>query len=280
MAGNGGKTVLVTGAAGGIGLAVCRHLAGSGWRVVATAHPSESVTELERVPVARVARVDLLDDEDVAAFVRSLESESRWDALVSNAGISVPGPVEAIPIELLRRQLEVNTIAPIRLTQALLPALRARRGRVVYIGAGQGRVALPFGGPYGASKAALAALADALRAELDGSGVTVSVVEPGAVRTGILRQSRINADQVLDAMPAPLAARYRDRLAGILARSEAAFQHAVPPEDLAALVARVLQAASPRPRYLFGRDARGLAAIALLPASVRARLVARVGRAG
>ena len=272
------RTVLVTGAAGGIGLAVCRRLRMDGWRVVAAVHPDEDAAELEQLGVAVILRANLLDEGSVDDLVDTLAGESRWDALVSNAGISIAGPLEVIPVALLRRQLEVNTVAPMRLVQALLPGLRATRGRLVFIGAGQGRVALPFGGPYGASKAALAALTDALRAELDGTGISVSLIEPGAVRTGILTRSRETAMEGLDAMAPAIAARYRGRVEAVFARSAKAFEHADNPDDLANVVAHALVTPRPKPRYLSGRDAWGLAVVALLPATLRARLVARVAR--
>ncbi len=279
MTTDGSRTVLVTGAAGGIGLAVCRRLVADGWRVVAAVHPSEDAAQLERSGVDRIERADLADDSSVEALLVRLATEPRWDALISIAGIAIPGPLEGIPHPALRRQLDVNALAPMRLAQALLPALRDAEGRLVFVGAGQGRVALPFGGPYGASKAALAALTDALRAELDGSGVQVILIEPGAIRTGILTSSTAAAHEILTAMPPHLAARYRARVASVLARSESAFAHARAPEELAALIARVLAAPRPKPRYLFGRDARALALVALLPAVLRARLAARLGKA-
>lgn len=272
------RTALVTGAAGGIGLAVCRRLAADGWRVVAVVHPSEDAAQLERSGVGRIERSDLADDSSVEALLVRLTTEPRWDAFISVAGFAIPGPLEGIPLAALRRQLDVNALAPMRLTRALLPALRDAAGRLVFVGAGQGRVALPFGRPYGASKAALAALTDALRAELDGSGVHVSLIEPGAIRTGILASSTAAAHEALDSMPPHLAARYRAGVVAVLARSESAFAGARAPEELAALIARVLAAPRPKPRYLFGRDARALALVALLPAVLRARLVGRWGR--
>jgi NAD(P)-dependent dehydrogenase (short-subunit alcohol dehydrogenase family) len=270
------RTVLVTGAATGIGLATARVLAADGWRVLGTALAGQDTADLAGVAGVRVLETDLADSTARDTLTGMLRAEPRLDALVSNAGIAVPGPVEGVPVDQLRAQFELNTIAPVHLAQAVLPQLRATGGRMIFVGAGQGRVALPFGGPYGASKAALAALTDALRLETAKTGVTVSLIEPGAVRTGILADSRRRADALLAGLPADLASRYGDRLLATLARSEAVFARALPADEIAHLIQRILAAPAPKPRYLIGREAVGLAVVAALPARWRAVLLARL----
>jgi NAD(P)-dependent dehydrogenase (short-subunit alcohol dehydrogenase family) len=270
------RTVLVTGAATGIGLATSRLLAADGWRVLGTALPGQDAADLAGTAGVRVVETDLADDDSRDALTRMLRAEPRLDALVSNAGIAVPGPVEGVPLDQLRAQFELNTIAPVHLAQAVLPQLRATRGRMIFVGAGQGRVALPFGGPYGASKAALAALTDALRLEIADSAVAVSLIEPGAVRTGILADSRRRADALLARLPDDLADRYRARLLSTLDRSESAFATALPADQIARLIRRILAAPRPGPRYLIGREAVGLAVVAALPARWRGALLARL----
>ncbi|GAA5100400.1 hypothetical protein GCM10025760_37680 [Microbacterium yannicii] len=178
----------------------------------------------------------------------------------------------------LRRQFEVNAIAPLLLASALAPKLRTSRGKIVFIGAGQGRVALPFGGGYGASKAALASLADALRAELSDTGIAVSVIEPGSVATGIFHESRHTAMKVLDGMTPELSARYRAPLEAVLAKSARAMASALPASRIGDLVAEIADSAAPKPRYLIGRDAWALASIAVVPARIRAAIVQRLMR--
>lgn len=270
------RVALVTGAATGIGLATVKALVAAGWRVYATALPGQDTTDLAGKDI-EVVEVDLTDEQSTAELLKAVTREDRLDAFVSNAGIAVPGPLEYVPIDQLRLQFEVNALAPMRLAQGLLPSLRAGRGRMVFMGAGQGRVALAFGGPYGASKSALAALTDSLRAEVAASGVAVSLIEPGAVRTGILESSRERALALLATLPEDAAQQYRAPLLATFARSEAAFQKALPPQELAKLVLRILASPKPRPRYLVGREAKALAVIALLPARWRARLVGRFG---
>lgn len=268
---------LVTGAATGIGLAIARVLAAHGWQVVGTALPDQDAAAL-RDAGATVVEVDLTVPSSLAELTRTVADLPRLDALVSNAGIAVSGPVEGLTAEDLQLQFELNTIAPMVLAQGALPQLRATRGRMVFVGAGQGRVALPFGGPYGASKAALAALTDALRAEIVDSRVAVSLIEPGAVRTDILTSTRERGLALLDRLPRDLAERYQEPMLATFAQSEKAFQRAPTPDKLSQLVLRILTTPKPKPRYLIGREAGALAFLALLPAAVRARLISRVNR--
>lgn len=272
------RTVLVTGAATGIGLAVARAMADRGWRVLGTAMPDQDASSLLLLPRTAILRVDLASPSSLDDLVRSVLGEPRLDLLVSNAGIALPGPMEATRAADLRRQFEVNAIAPLLLASALAPKLRTSRGKIVFIGAGQGRVALPFGGGYGASKAALASLADALRAELSDTGIAVSVIEPGSVATGIFHESRHTAMKVLDGMTPELSARYRAPLEAVLAKSARAMASALPASRIGDLVADIADSAAPKPRYLIGRDAWALASIAVVPARVRAAVVQRMMR--
>lgn len=275
---DGTPTALVTGAATGIGLATARTLVVQEWRVLGTAMNGQDTTDLERAG-AEVIDVDLTDPASLEHLIGAVASAARLDALISNAGVAIPGPMEGVSAEELRSQFELNTIAPMLLARGLLPQLRATAGTMIFVGAGQGRVALPFGGPYGASKAALAAFTDALRVETTGSGVDVVLIEPGAVRTGILADSRSRARALLERLPEDLAERYREPFVATLARSEKAFQRALAPDEIGRLTSRILTSRKPKPRYLVGREAVALAFVALLPARWRAALVARLARA-
>jgi NAD(P)-dependent dehydrogenase (short-subunit alcohol dehydrogenase family) len=158
---------------------------------------------------------------------------------------------------------------------------------VVLIGAGQGRVALPFGAGYAASKAGLAAIADALRGEVHGQGITVSLIEPGAVRTGILDASRDRARDLMSDASDAARRRYSAPLDLTLDAAERAFATAMPPERIAELVLKISGVRTPKARYLIGREAWALAILGLLPARLRAALLAkpalvrrRVGKQG
>ena len=198
---------------------------------------------------------------------------------VSSAGISLPGPIELRADE-LEREFAVNAAAPARLAAALLPQLRQHSGRIVLIGAGQGRVALPFGGGYAASKAGLAAIADALRAEVDGDGVEVSLIEPGAVRTGILASSRVAAQSLMARAPADQRRRYEARLNRVMDVAARRFASAPAPSQIAELIVRVATTRVPRTRYVIGGEARFLRLLSHVPAGWRAKIVSRLGNLG
>ena len=125
----------------------------------------------------------ILDVTDSEAVTRAAVGIEELDALVDNAGIGIAGPLEVFPADELTRQLDVNVVGQLRVVQALLPALRRRRGRIVLMGSISGRSALPFLGAYAMSKFALEAMADALRVELAPFGIHVAIVEPGTIAT-------------------------------------------------------------------------------------------------
>ena len=265
---------LVTGAATGIGFATARSLAAAGWTVLGGRLPGQPV---EETPGIEYVDLDVTDASAVAAVARRIaERAEGLQLVVASAGLSLPGPLELRAEHGVGRELEVNAIAAIHVISAVLPSLRLANGRVVVIGAGQGRVALPFGGGYAASKAALAALTDSLRAEVGVDGITVSLIEPGAIRTDILAESRTQADAVFAGASPELSERYATRTRATLDTAARAFERALPPERIADLVLRIASAKRPKPRYLVGREAWALAVVALLPARARARIVARL----
>jgi NAD(P)-dependent dehydrogenase (short-subunit alcohol dehydrogenase family) len=178
---------VVTGASSGIGAAVAHRLANEGFQVFGTVRRPEDLAPLERAGVSPVL-MDVTDAAGIAAargeITRRL-GEVPLAGLVNNAGIGVAGPLEHVSLDALRHVLEVNVIGVVAVTQAFLPLLRPSRGRVINIGSVSGRRALPFGGPYSASKFALEAISDSLRRELLPFGVTVVVIQPGSVVTPI-----------------------------------------------------------------------------------------------
>ena len=169
------KSVVVTGASSGIGLASALRLANAGWRVYGGARTEEAAAALRERGFEPLL-LDVTDAGQIAAAATAVGSELH--GIVDNAGIAIAAPLELVPLEELRRQLEVNVVGQVAVLQAFLPALRAGRGRVVLMGSVGGRSALPFLGPYAASKHALEAFADVLRIELAPWGMTVSIVEP------------------------------------------------------------------------------------------------------
>jgi len=179
----------VTGASTGFGAAIARHLAGrsGGFRVFGTARRAEDEAALERAGVTAV-RMDVTDSASIARAREQVEralAGAPLAGLVNNAGIPAAGPLELFPLDELRRVLEVNLVGAVAVTQAFLPLLKASRGRIVNMSSVAGRSALPFLGPYAASKFGLEAISDSLRRELLPFGVRVIVIEPGTFKTAI-----------------------------------------------------------------------------------------------
>lgn len=213
----------------------------------------------------------LLDVTDAVAIAAAAESVDRLDGLVNNAGIVVASPLEFLPLDELRHQLEVNVVGQLAVTQAFLPALRAARGRIVIIGSIAGQSALPFLGAYAISKFALEAMTDALRLELTPDGIHVSIVEPGTIATPIWTKPR----PVLDTLPAEATDRYGPRMAAFQAAAAARAAKAASPDTVVRAVEHALSAEKPKTRYLVGRDAKVRATIERLPDRLRDRVIAR-----
>ena len=189
---NGGAapSVVITGASTGIGEACALHLDQLGWRVFAGVRKDSDGEALQRKASPRLmpVRIDVTDAASIAGareIVARELGDRGLDGLVNNAGVVVAGPLEFVPMDDLRRQLEINVIGQIAVTQAFLSFVRTARGRIVNIGSVSGKMATPFVGPYAASKFAMEALTDALRCELRPWGIQVSIVEPGSIATPI-----------------------------------------------------------------------------------------------
>jgi NAD(P)-dependent dehydrogenase (short-subunit alcohol dehydrogenase family) len=274
--------IVVTGASSGIGEACALHLDGLGYRVFAGVRRPADGEALRAKASERLTPV-LLDVTDLASIDRAAETvkaavgAAGLAGLVNNAGIGVGGPLEVVPLADLRKQFEVNVIGQVAVTQALLPLLRQGRGRIVNMGSIAGRAAMPFMGPYAASKFALEALTDAMRLELRPWGIHVSIVEPGAIESRIWDKARRKADQLDAAWSAGEKILYRDALAPVRKAMEQAAQRAIPARAVAEAVAHALSASRPKTRYLVGFDARLRAVLtAWLPDRAQDWLLARV----
>jgi NADP-dependent 3-hydroxy acid dehydrogenase YdfG len=178
------KAVLITGCSSGIGEATARRLAGHGWSVYASARRLESIEHLA-ADGCKLLQLDVCDEPSMRAAVETVEREhGAVGVLVNNAGYSQGGPIEQVPLEAVRRQFETNVFGLIALTQLVLPAMRKQHwGKVVNIGSMGGKLTLPGGGLYHATKHSLEAISDALRFEVRGFGVDVVLVEPGLIVT-------------------------------------------------------------------------------------------------
>jgi NAD(P)-dependent dehydrogenase (short-subunit alcohol dehydrogenase family) len=178
------KAVLITGCSSGIGQATALRLVGSGWTVYATARRPETLTELQAAGCKTLA-LDVTDEPSMQAAVEEIErAEGAIGVLINNAGYSQSGAIETVPLEAVRRQFETNVFGLVRLTQLVLPKMRAQRwGKIVNVGSMGGRLSFPGGGHYHATKHALEAISDAMRFELRGFGIDVILLEPGLITT-------------------------------------------------------------------------------------------------
>ncbi|HEU4683558.1 MAG TPA: SDR family oxidoreductase [Nitrospira sp.] len=254
------SSVLITGASTGIGAACALGCAERGMTVFAGVRDSDAGGRLRRSGSRiHAVHLDVTDPDSIAAAaaeIRELVGQVGLNGLVNNAGIAIGSPLEVVPLEALRKQLEVNVIGQIAVTQAFLPLLRQARGRVVNMGSIAGRGTIPLMGPYSASKHALEALTDALRLELQPWGLFVSIIEPGAIATPIWDKSLKFGEQ-LESLAGPQAhALYgeaADRVKEAVAR---AARRAIPPEAVVEAVLHALTSPRPKTRYLVGTDAK------------------------
>jgi NAD(P)-dependent dehydrogenase (short-subunit alcohol dehydrogenase family) len=265
------KSVVVTGASSGIGLASALRLANAGWRVYGGVRTEEAAAALREQGVAPLL-LDVTDADQIASAATAVGAELH--GIVDNAGVAVAAPLELVPLDELRRQLEVNVVGQVAVLQAFLPALRAGRGRVVLMGSVGGRSALPFLGPYAASKHALEAFADVLRIELAPWGMTVSIVEPASVKTAIWTKGAEQADAMRQGWAADAAELYAARIAKF---REVALKRGpgIDADVVARAVEHALTASRPKARYLVGRDAHLRAWIERLPTRLRDRVLAK-----
>jgi NAD(P)-dependent dehydrogenase (short-subunit alcohol dehydrogenase family) len=254
------KSVLITGASTGIGAACALELDRLGFRVFAGVRSDAAAENLRAKASSRLTpvQIDVTDTASIAATVKTVE-ESVGDAglsgLVNNAGIAVPGPLELVPLETWRRQLEVNVLGQVAVTQAFLPLLRKARGRIVNISSVSGGLAMPYMGPYAASKHALEAITDALRFELRPWNIHVSAVEPGPIETPIWGKSTAVADALCTQAPPEIASLYAHRLALIREAIAQKARTAAPVETVVRAVVHALTATRPKTRYLLNWNA-------------------------
>lgn len=256
-----GRVVLVTGASSGIGRATALHLYGLGFTVYAGVRKNEDAESLRADAFAiRPVIIDVTDTSTITSAadeIRKSTGHCGMYGLVNNAGICVVGPVETLSIDDIRRQLDVNVVGQIAVTQAFLPLLRQTGGRVVIMGSIFGLLSCPYVGAYAASKHALEAIADALRVELAPWRIHVTIIEPGRMATSIW-------DKSIDSMQEPRGTRtnvevqelYATSTAAALTKSLELARTSASPDRVARAVARALTASVPRTRYRVGRDVR------------------------
>ncbi len=244
------RSVLITGCSSGIGLASARVMKARGWRVFATARKPEDLARLKDEDGFESLYLDYAEPESIAAVADQVldATGGALTALFNNGAYGQPGAVEDLRPEVLRAQLEANVIGWLDLTRRIIPAMRARHeGRIVFCSSVLGLIAAPYRGAYCASKFAVEALGDTLRMELAGTGIHVSLIEPGPIATRFIEHALEAYRRNIDMEGSPHREIYRARLAQMEAGGQKTFK--LPPEAVAAKFVHALEAKRPKARY-------------------------------
>ena len=243
------RSILITGSSTGIGFAAARDLRARGWNVLATARKKSDLDRLAALGVQALP-LELSDGKSIAACAeRALElTGGKLGALYSNAAYGQVGAIEDLDVGVLRAQFEVNVFGLHDLTRRIIPAMRANgSGRIVNCSSVLGLMAAPYRGAYCATKFALEAMSDSLRMELHGSGISVSLIEPGPIRTEFLPTALRLFRENVDISTSAHAEVYKRRLAGMEAGGKLTFK--LEPEAVVKRLIHALESPRPKPRY-------------------------------
>jgi NAD(P)-dependent dehydrogenase (short-subunit alcohol dehydrogenase family) len=243
------RSILITGCSSGIGLASAHVMQARGWRVFATARKPDDLTRLGAQGFTAV-HLELRDSASIDACATSVLSAcgGRLDAVFANAAYGQAGALEDISAEVLRDQFEVNVVGTHDLTRRLIPAMRrAGRGRIVLCSSVLGFAPSPFRGAYCASKFALEAIGDVLRMELRGSGIDVSLIEPGPIRSRFIENVLSYIDRNIDVRSSVHRATYETRIAALRSGGKTTFK--LEPEAVAHKLVHAVESTRPRRRY-------------------------------
>jgi NAD(P)-dependent dehydrogenase (short-subunit alcohol dehydrogenase family) len=269
------KVVLITGASTGIGKAIALEMRRRGWRVFATVRKGSDVLDLTKAGRGMIEPLvmDVRDEESVNRAIKTVEERAgRLDALINNAGVAVPGPLEMLSTDQLAEQLDINLLGVHRVTRAALGMLRANKGRIVMISSVMGRTAMPFAGPYAASKYALEGYTDSLRRELRGT-VKVITIAPGSVVTPIW--DKTFATDVSEVANEHYPAPELERLLRLFYKTG---KKGVSVQKVAESVGDALELPWPLPRWTVAANPLMHILLELLPLPVSDWLIARVMR--
>ena len=273
------KHTLVTGASSGIGRATALRLAAAGQHVYAGVRKPADGDRLVQSAAGEGGEItplilDVTEAGQIAAAAAAIDEHTAsagrpgLDGLVNNAGYGLACPAELVPLDAFRRQLDVNVTGQLAVTQAMLPALRRARGRIVMVSTIGVRFSPPFAGPLDAAKAALTALGEALRQELAPWGIRVVLVEPATINSGAADKVTRDAAAAMAAADPGARALYEGAFGGMLQVMERQEANGSPPDVAAATITKALTTRRPRAVYLSGKDSRRLAILSGLPAPV------------
>lgn len=270
------RSLLITGCSSGIGLDAARRLRARGWRVLATCRREEDCARLMAEGLESLP-LDLASSESIAGAVAEVlaRTDGRLDALFNNAAFAIPGALEDLPRAALREIFETNLFGTHELTARVIPAMRAQgAGRIVTCSSVLGFAALPWRGAYVATKFALEGLTDVLRREMAGTGIHVSLIEPGPITSAFRRNSAQQFARWIDWRASPRAAAYEAELIPRL-QGDGRDRYELGPEAVTARLIHALESPRPRPRYFVNRSTWMVgAAVRLLPATLLDRAFA------
>jgi NAD(P)-dependent dehydrogenase (short-subunit alcohol dehydrogenase family) len=272
------RSILITGCSSGIGLAAATTLKARGWRVLATARKVQDRERLEREHGLETIALELGDPASVAACADTALrlSQGRLSALYNNAAYGVIGAMEDVTGDLLRRHLEVNVVGTHELTRLVIPAMRrAGTGRIVNCSSVLGLVSGPYRGPYCASKFALEAMTDAMRFELAGSGIHVSLIEPGPVHSNFRPSTLATFKSTIDIARSPHREVYERKMRQMEAGEASRFK--LGPDAVVAKLIHALESPRPKARYMVSIPTYGAAMMKrFLPGAILDRILARM----
>lgn len=265
------RSILITGTSRGLGAATMHILIERGYRVFGTVRSTKDGDRI-RAGGAEPVILDLTSTASIKAAYRhvtdALSGEGLW-GLVNNAGIPAMGPMELIPIEQMRAAFDVNLFGLVELTQTFLPLVKATKGHIINIGSVSGFTALPFAGPYAATKFALEAVSDSMRRELIPAGVRVTLVQPGSCNTDIWNKiEKLNLEFLRGTVYEGVAEPVRQRVI-------ASGRNGIPAKRVAQAILKVLESAHPPTRVLVVRSRFKTRLMRLLPDKAVDRLIAR-----
>ena len=265
------QPIVITGASSGIGKATALHLDQLGYRVFAGVRREADGRALVEDASDKLTPIllDVTDDDSIATAVSSIADSTAGGlfGLVNNAGLSLNGPLELVPVPEIKKLMDVNVIGLLAVTKAFLPLLRESRGRIINISSGHGLLAIPDKSAYAASKFAVQAISDALRVELRPFGVSVSCLAVGKVETAVLGKIVAERDRMIRAAAPEIVALYSPLIEFF--DREVKDLPGISPEEVGRVVATALTAAKPKALYLIGPGARKMKNLARLPVGLR-----------
>lgn len=263
--------IVITGASSGIGRATALHLDSLGLRVFAGVRNEADGQVLRKEASGRLTPIllDVTDGHSVAEAVNTVTEATggKLFSLINNAGLSLNGPLELVPVEDMKRLMDVNVVGLLAVTKAFIPLLRQGKGRLINVSSGHGLLAIPDKSVYAASKFAVQAISDSLRVELRPFGVSVCSLVVGKVDTAVLGKIEADRKKMIEAADAEVVKLYAPLLEFF--DREVKGLPGVPPSKVANVVARALTAKRPKAAYLVGPGAKKMRNLAWIPVRVR-----------